>query len=75
MTDSDDFSREIPFAVRRGAGQDPADRAPKRGATTGIGPDGKSVVHVPGEGVHELPATPPTAIPTQGPNIPEPEKG
>jgi hypothetical protein len=75
MSKSDDFSREIPFALPRGPGQDPADRAPRRGATTGIGPDGKRVVLVPGEGVHEVPAEPPAAIPTQEPNVSDPEKG
>jgi hypothetical protein len=74
MSESNDPSRDIPFAVQRGVGQDPADRAPKRGAMDGIGPDGKRVLYVPGEGVHELPDDPPTAIPTQVPNIPDPEK-
>jgi len=74
MSDSDDFSRSIPFGVRRGIGQEPADRAPKRGATTGIGADGKRVVHVPGEGVHAHSSSPPTPIPTQRPNLPQPDE-
>jgi hypothetical protein len=74
MSDTDDFSRSIPFGVRRGTKSDPADRTPKRGATSGIGPDGKRVVHVPGEGTHDLESSPPAPIPTQDPNTPEPKE-
>jgi hypothetical protein len=70
MADSQDFSRSIPFGIRRGPGKDPADRAPRRGATTGIAPDGKQVVHVPGEGLHHPSQAPPT-IPTPAPNRPD----
>ena len=69
MPDYDDFSRGIPFGVRRGPGKDPADRAPPRGATTGIDDEGRQVVYVPGRGVHEPSA--PVAIPTPDPNFPE----
>ena len=72
MANSDDFSRTLPFGVRRGTTQDPADRTPKRGATTGIGPDGRRVVHVPDEGVHDADSTPPAAIQTADPNLPGP---
>ncbi len=74
MADSgsdDDFSRSIPFGVQRGTGQDPADRAPKRGATTGIGDGGERVVHVPGEGGHEQAPAPPRAIPGGSPRYPD----
>jgi hypothetical protein len=73
MSDSyDDFTRSIPFSIRRGVGQEPADRAPKRGSVTGIGDRGQRVVHVPGEGVHDMPSTPPEAIPVLAPTIPPP---
>ena len=64
----------LTFGVRRGPGQDPADRAPKRGAVTGLDPDGKQVVHVPGQGVH-APSSSPPAIPTPAPNLPDIEIG
>lgn len=75
MSDSsDDSFRDIPFSIRRGVGQEPADRAPKRGSVTGIGDDGKRVVVVPDEGVHDHASTPPAPIPAQAPVIPDPEK-
>jgi hypothetical protein len=71
MSDAyDEFKRSIPFSIRRGAGQDPADRAPKRNAVTGIGDRGQKVIHVPGEGTHDLPSTPPIPIPAPNPTIP-----
>jgi hypothetical protein len=74
MASSDDSSRSIPFGVRRGTGQDPADRVPRRGATTGIGADGQRVVNVPGEGVHDHAQSPPLPVPTQAPNVPDPKR-
>ncbi len=69
----DDYTRSIPFSIRRGVGQEPADRAPKRGSVTGIGDRGQKVVHVPGEGTRDMPSTPPEAIPVQAPTLPPPE--
>jgi hypothetical protein len=71
----DDFTRSIPFSIRRGAGQDPADRAPKRNAVTGIGDHGQRVIYVPGEGIRDLLSTPPIAIPVQAPTIPPTRDG
>ncbi len=71
MFDSyDDFAHTIPFSIERGVGQDPADRAPKRGSVTGIGDHGQKVVHVPSEGTRDLPTSPPAAIPVAGPRFP-----
>jgi hypothetical protein len=77
MSDSfDDFTRSIPNSIRRGVGQDPADRAPRRGSVTGIDDHGRRVVQVPGEGVHDQASTPPAPIPVPAPASPDsPEKG
>lgn len=71
--DDDDAAPTIPNTVPRGTTKDPADRAPKRGATTGLGPDGKAVIHVPGEGTHEAATEAPEAIPTGAPIIRNPD--
>jgi hypothetical protein len=71
----DEFVRQIPFSLRRGEGQLPADRTPARGAVIGVTENrGRQVVSEPGRGVREVPPGPAPPIPTEDPVLPDPDK-
>jgi hypothetical protein len=69
----DDVSRSIPNAVRRGIGADPADRAPPRGAVSGLGPGGERVIRWPDGSVVAEEGEAPSAIPKGAPDRAGPE--